>query len=161
MLLLIVAFVAFLFVTSVIASQVINSYNHSVSERQQELRNQADGRPNIQFSGSNGSHTMSLLHFLTLFIFIALLRAKKFLIPAFLTLFYAIVFIYGLSVRYYGGLLGGEEFSPKVGFLERLLREANTLDYLAGLFISILLIWQILILMRIFIKTLQRKNLPE
>jgi len=35
---------------------------------------------------------------------------------------------------------------------------ADTFDYLAAVFISILLFWQISILLRIFIKILQRKK---
>ena len=98
------------------------------------------------------------LHFLTLFIFISLLKTKRFLLSSFLTIFYAIVFIYGLSARFNGRRLGGEEFSPKVDFLKQLYIEANSFDYLAALFISILLFWQISILLRMLIKTLQRKT---
>lgn len=101
---------------------------------------------------------MPLLHFLTLFIFLTLLKTKKFLLPLFLTVFYVPVFIYGLSASYYESLLGGEEFSPKVDFFTRVYCAADGSDYLAALFISILLFWQISILLRVLIKTLQRKT---
>lgn len=144
-LLLIVAFTALVFVLSIFTSELIRIHNLS----------------NSPFSGSIGANTMPGLHFLTFFIFIALFKTKRFLLSSFLTIFYANVFIYGLSARYYAKLLGGEEFSPKVDFFDRLYREANSFDYLAAFFISILLFWQILILLRMLVKTLQKeKALP-
>jgi hypothetical protein len=155
-LLLIFAFAAVIYVLSTFSWEVAKTYNHSVVEEQQEIRSRADGKFGLRFSGGIGANTMPGLHFLTLFIFIALLKTKRFLLSSFLTIFYAVVFIYGLSVRYYGSLLGGEEFSPKGSFFERLYREANSFDYLAALFISILLFWQISILLRMLVKTLQK-----
>lgn len=157
-LLLIFAFLVFGFVLSVFTSQVISSYNYSISEEQSELKSQADGKPHPRFSGFNGPNVIPGLHLLTLFIFIALLKTKKFLLSSFLTVFYAIVFIYGLSARFNGRRLGGEEFSPKVDFLKQLYLEADSFDYLVFLFVSILLFWQFSILLRMLIKTLQRKN---
>ncbi|MCY7348939.1 MAG: hypothetical protein LH614_22340 [Pyrinomonadaceae bacterium] len=78
---------------------------------------------------------------------------------SFLTIFYAVVFIYGLSARYNGARLGGEEFSPQVDFFDQVYRAAGGLDYIAVFFISVLLFWQISILLRMLVKTLQRK--PE
>ncbi|MBA3334382.1 MAG: hypothetical protein H0T08_02105 [Acidobacteria bacterium] len=143
-LLLTVAFTAFIFVLTIITLQVVVSYNYSVS--------------NNRFSGTNDTIKIPLFHFLTLFIFIALLKTKRFLLPLFLTVFYAFVFIYGLSVRYNAGRVGGEEFSPKVAFLDQVYRGADNFDYIAAVFISILLFWQISILLRMLIKTLQRKT---
>ena len=68
------------------------------------------------------------------------------------------MFIYGISARFNGSRLGGEEFSPKVDFLDQIYFEANSFDYLAAVLISILLFWQISILLRILIKTLQGKS---
>jgi hypothetical protein len=99
---------------------------------------------------------MPLFHFLTLFIFIAVRKTKRFLLSLFLTVFYAFLFIYGLSARYNAGRLGGEEFSPKVAFLDQVYRGADNIDCIAAVFISILLFWQISILLRMLIKTLQR-----
>ncbi len=141
-LLLIVAFIAFIFVALTFCGDLIKDHNY----------NREGG-----FSGS-GPLVIPLLHFLTLFIFIALFKTKRFLLSSFLTVFYAIVFIYGLSARYNGSRLGGEEFSPKVDFLDQVYRGANSFDYLASLFISILLFWQISILLRMLIKTTRRKN---
>ena len=140
-LLLIFAFATFVFVLSVFIYDAIRIDNLS----------------NSPFSGSV-VRTLPGLHFLTLFIFIALLKTKRFILSSFLTSFYAVVFIYGLSISYYGRLLGGEEFSPKVGFYQRLYRQANSFDYLAAFFISILLFWQISILLRMLIKTLQKEQ---
>ncbi len=113
----------------------------------------------ISFAACGGiDYRVPLLHCLTFFIFVALLKTKRFILPSFLTIFYAVVFIYGLSARYDGSRLGGEEFSPKVDFLDKVYRAATDFDYLAALFISILLFWQISILLRMLIKTSQRKT---
>ncbi len=157
-LLLIVAFLAFVFVASTFCWDIIRDYNYFVSKEQQSLEHLANYNRVGGISGSSQITVMPLLHFLTLFIFLALLKTKKFLLPLFLTVFYATVFIYGLSASYYESLLGGEEFSPKVDFFTRVYRVADGSDYLAAFFISILLFWQISILLRMLIKTLQRKT---
>ena len=145
-LLLLVTFLSFSFVFTVFACQVFQTYYDFIV--------------NIspQFSGGAGAFRVPGLHLLTLFIFIALLKTKRFLLPSFLTVLYTFVFIYGLSVRYKAGQLGGEEFSPKVAFLDQVFRAANSFDYLAAFFISILLFWQISILLRMLIKTLQKET---
>jgi hypothetical protein len=138
--LLIFAFAAFVFVLSGFASEFIKSHNTSGSLFPYYPTYPAG------------------LHFLTFFIFIALLKTKRYLLPLFLTVFYAVVFVYGLSMRYDGARLGGEEFSPKVDFLDKVYRAATDYDYIVALFISILLFWQISILLRMLIKTSQKEN---
>ncbi len=155
---MIVAFVAFIFVASAFCYGIIEDYNYFVYDQQQRLESLANYNQEGGFSGSGSTVAIPLLHFLTLFIFIALLKTKKFLLSSFLTIFYAVVFIYGLSASYNASQLGGEEFSPKVAFLDQVYRGADNFDYFAAVFISILLFWQISILLRMLIKTLQRKN---
>ena len=115
-----------------------------------------------ELSNSRFSHSINpdrgLLHFLTFFIFLALLKTKRFLLSTFLTIFYAFVFVYGISAGYYARRLGGEEFSPKVYFFDSVYRGADIFEYVAALFISILLFWQISILLRMLIKTLQKER---
>ena len=147
-LLLIVAFIAFIIFSAIFAGQVTEAYDNFFADRTSKIR----------FSGSGNQFQAPLFHLLTLFIFAAILKTKRFLLSSFLTVFYALVFIYGLSARYDGGLLGGEEFSPKVDFLDKVYRAATDFDYLAALFISILLFWQISILLRMLIRTLQKES---
>ncbi|HLM59383.1 MAG TPA: hypothetical protein VK308_01140 [Pyrinomonadaceae bacterium] len=156
---IIVAFAAFVFAFSIFSIQTIKDYNNAILEEQHKLNRLANNTQSISFTACGGmDYRVPFLHFLTLFIFLALYKTKRFLLPSFLTVFYAAVFIYGLSARYDGARLGGEEFSPKVDFLDKVCRAATDFDYLAALFISILLFWQISILLRILIKTLQRKT---
>jgi len=157
-LLLIVSFIAFIFVALTFCCDIIKDYNYSIYKEQQSLEHLANYNRVGGISGSSPITVLPLIHFLTLFIFLALLKTKKFLLPLFLTVFYATVFIYGLSASYYEGLLGGEEFSPKVDFFTRVYRVADGSDCLAALFILILLFWHISILLRMLIKTLQRKT---
>jgi len=157
--LLIVAFTAFVFALSIFSLQGIKDYNNAISKEQNELERLANNEPIISFSACGGmDYRVPFFHFLTFFILVALLKTKRFLLPSFLTVFYAIIFIYGLSARYDGSRLGGEEFSPKVDFLDKVYRAATNFDYVAAFFISTLLFWQISILLRILIKTLQRKT---
>lgn len=157
-LLLVVAFISFIFVALTFCYGIAKDYNYSVYKQQQRVEHLASYNREGGISGSNPRIIMPGLHFFTLFIFIALLKTKRFLLSSFLTVFYAIVFIYGLSAIYNGGRLGGEEFSPKVDFFDQVYLAANGFDYLAAFFISILLFWQISILLRMLIKTLQRTN---
>ena len=146
--LLTVAFIAFIIVLSIFAWQASAAYDNFFAERASRIR----------FSGSANEFQTPPFHLLTLFIFVAILKTKRFLLSAFLTVLYAVVFIYGLSAGYDGGRLGGEEFSPKVDFLDKVYRAAFDFDYVAALFISILLFWQISILLRMLIKTLQKER---
>nr|MBA2736869.1 hypothetical protein [Pyrinomonadaceae bacterium] len=157
-LLLVVAFIAFVFVALTFCYAIVKDYNYSVNKEQQRLEYLANYNREGGMSGSSPVLIVPLLHFLTLFIFLALFKTKRFLVPLFLTVFYATVFIYGLSESYYAGLLGGEEFSPKVDFFARIYRVADNSDYLVAIFISILLFWQISILLRMLIKTSQKES---
>jgi len=157
-LLSLVAFTSFVFALSIISLQGIKDYNDAISKEQNKFERLANNEPILSFSACGGmDYRVPFLHFLTLFIFVALLKTKRVILSSFLTIFYAVVFIYGLSARYDGSRLGGEEFSPKVDFFDKVYRAATDFDYLAALFISILLFWQISILLRMLIKTLQRK----
>lgn len=141
-LLLIVALTAFVYILSAFIWRIVEIYDYSVSEP--------------QFSGRQDNLPAGL-HFLTLFIFVALLVTKRFLLSSFLTVFYAVIFIYGLSARHDGARLGGEEHLPKIDFLDQVYRVATDFDCIAALFISTLLFWQISILLRMLIKTSHRK----
>lgn len=153
------AFVVFGFVLLFISLSIIQDYNYSVSETQKELMSQANAQSNIKFSGGNGLTFFPLFHLLTFFIFVAVFKTKRFLLPLLLTILYTFLFIYGLSARFKGSQLGGEEFSPKVDLHRQLYYAADGYDYFAALFILILLFWQISILLRMLIKTSQRKNI--
>ena len=106
------AFIVFLFVLLFISLSIINEYNYSVTELLKELTSQANATPKISFSGGNGLTFFPLFHLLTFFIFLAILKTKRFLLSFLLTIFYTFIFIYGLSARFKGRQLGGEKFSP-------------------------------------------------
>lgn len=158
-LLLVLCFIYLIFVSSIVSFQIVEDYNYAVSERQMDLKNQAIGEQTPQFSNDSIDQRFPGLHLLTLFIFLALFKTRKFIISSFLTTFYGVVFVCGLYGKYKFGFLGGEDFAPKFDTFDRIYRMANGFEYLAAFFISILFFWQISILLRILIKTLQRK--PE
>jgi hypothetical protein len=153
------AFVVFLFVLLFISLSIINDFNYSVSEVQKELKSQASpDEPRINLSGGSGLTFFPLFQLLTFFIFVALFKAKRFLLPFLLTIFYTFIFIYALSARFKGRQLGGEEFSPQVDLHEQLYYASNGYDFFSAIFILILLFWQISILLRMLIKTSQKEN---
>lgn len=156
-LLLIVAFTAFVYVVSAFTFEAVNGYNQYISEQQNVLKNQADGKPNLRFSGTDGINQIPGLHILTLFIFAALLKTKRFLLPVILTVFYATGFIYSLFVRANYSGFDSPNFLQS-SFFEQIYLVSNLFDFLAFFFILILLFWQISILLRMLIKTLQRKR---
>jgi hypothetical protein len=153
-LLLTFAFLFFGFIALTFANNSLHSYNPSVSEQFEDSNSYPSNQHRLSYPIE--THQIPGLHFFTLFIFIVLLKTKRFLLSTLLTIFYAIVFVYGLSVRFTSIHLGGDEFAPKVNFLDQIYFEANGFDYSAAVLISILLFWQISILLRMLIKTLQR-----
>ncbi len=124
----------------------------------EEVISQPNAMPKVKLSGDNGLMIFPPFHLITFFIFLAILKTKRFLLSFLLTIFYAFIFIYGLSARFKGGQLGGEEFSPKVDLHLEIYYAANGYDYFAAFFISILLFWQISILLRMLIKTSQKES---
>lgn len=156
-LLLTFAFIAFIFVISTFTFQAIKSYNDYVSDYQEKIKSQANGNPSLSFSGSNGTYQIAGLHFLTLFIFLSLIKTKRFLLPFILTSFYFIVFIYGLYYKINYSGFDSPKFINSTLF-NQIYLVANLFDYIAFVFISILLFWQTSILLRMLIKTSQRKN---
>lgn len=156
-LLLIVAFSAFAFVVSTFTFHFVKSYNDYIIEQHKELKSRADNEPYMSFSGGNSIHQIPGHHFLILFVFLSLLKTKRFLLPAILTVFYTSVFIYGLFVR--ASYIGFD--SPNYlqsSLIEQFYFVANPFDFFAFIIISILLFWHISILLRMLIITSQRKN---
>lgn len=141
-LLLITSFASFLFVASIFVLHAVQNINCT----------------NSGFSGCHRKIVMPGLHIFTLFIFFALLKTKRFLLSSSLNLLYAVFFIFGLYTRF-GLPLLEEDFVPEVSFFARIYRAAEYFDYLSGLFISILLFWQISILLRMLFKNTRKINL--
>ena len=155
----IIAFAGFLFVFTTFSFEHIADYNYAVSKEQNKLESLSNNQQVLSFSACGGvDYRIAPFHFFTLFIFLSILKSRKFLLSSFLTLFYAVIFIYGLSAKFKGARLGGEKFSPHVDFLDQVFRAAGISDYIIAFFISGLLFWQISILLRMLIKTLQRKT---
>ena len=156
-LLVLVAFVLFTFISSVLILDVINSYNYAVLEGQRNLMSHANGEPIIRFSGGSGQ-MMPGFHILSLFVFVALFRSKRFIVSLFFTIFYSTILIYEIGLRYDYGLLGGEVYLPKLDFIQKLYRGADPFDYIIALFLLILLLWHSSIFIRVFHKFVHRKN---
>lgn len=132
----VVAFIWVILVVSNFCSEVINTYNDAVSEQQKELATQA-GSNVIRFSGCFPCCSMPGFHFVSIFIFIALIKPKRFITSLLLTFSY-------LSMEFY--------------FIHKIYYCFGNFDVLASVFILVLLFWQISILFRILIKSLQRKS---
>jgi len=161
-LLLIVAFMTFVFAFSNFTSQTIQNYNDSVSKQQEELKEKANkANDEISFglyilgrADLRPFYNLSLI-FLSLFIFLALKKSKIFLLSSLFTVCSFLIF-FAWFVDYNHAINSNETKPPTV--LERLLIIASIFDYIVFVCVSILLFWQISILLRMLIKTLQRKT---
>jgi hypothetical protein len=137
-LLLIIVFVSFILSLSNLAYQIVEINNKSNPYGLSE----APARP------------LLLFNFLTLFIFIVLFFSKRFLISSILTLCSFIIFAY----EFYSAvkiILLYKPF-PELSLIEQFLIIGNYFDYIVFFLVSILLFWQISILLRMLVKTLQK-----
>lgn len=148
--LLIFAFAAFMFVFSVIFLDIIET-----------IENQ-----NSAFAIDYVRHTLGGFHLITLFIFLSLLGARKFVFSTLLTSVYFFLIFYAVRIRYEDDVILSSPnlhffLLEEVSFIEKILTIFSTYDYIAVFFASTLLFWQISILLRMLIKTLQKdKFLP-
>lgn len=153
--LLILGLLASVFAFSSLAFTSINAFNESVAEEQMRLGLEANGYSVFEFYSFVRGSFFPLFCILSLFIFVALLKTKIFAVSSLLTLLNFSMFIYEIYLR--RGIFFDESFA-NFGFIEKLFIIGNIFDYLTFLIVSILLFWQISILLRMLIKTSQRKN---
>ena len=111
--LLIFTFIAFVFVLSGFASEVIKVLN-------------ASGSLFLYFPTYPAR-----LHFLTFFIFIALLKTKRFLLSSFLTVLYACIFVYSFFERVKYSGFDSDSFLNS-SLIEQLYLVASDFDFIAA-----------------------------
>jgi hypothetical protein len=143
--LLIFAFTIFGFAFSISLAELIENYRQASYQTQFEFSNCA-----IQFS-------FPLAYLSSIFIITALFFTRKFLLSSFLTVSYILLIVYAIYFRFEtfaDSMFGELDF----GFLEQMNQVVYYYDFIIFTFTFILLFWQISILLRILIKTLQRKN---
>ena len=159
-LLLIVAFIALILALSSFVSFSIETYNKQVQAEQIELKEKANGEY-ISFGiygdwgDSRPLYRFSFI-FPTLFTFLILRKTRLIIFSLFFTSIPFFIFIYWFFKINHA--ISTNETLSKLTVLDRIFTIATTFDYVVFLFISILLFWQISILLRMLIKTLQRKT---
>jgi len=159
-LLLIVAFIAFIFAFTNCASDTLEKYNQQIQEEQIELKDKANGNYaafSVYDNGWDGHPLIRFaLVFLTVLIFLALRKTRKFIFSMYFTIVPFLIFIrWFIKINY---AISTNETAHEYSVLDRIFTVATTFDYIVFLFVSILLFWQISILLRMLIKTLQRKT---
>ncbi len=143
--LLIIAFTIFVFAFSVFSTEVIADYNRAVSETK------------FEFSNCAISYSFPPAYLSSIFIFIALLLTKRFFLSVVLTLSYILLIVYAIRVRF--ETFADSRFGElSFGFTEQMESTVFYYDYIIFTFTLILLFWQISILLRMLIKTLQGKT---
>lgn len=157
--LIIFASIIFAFTLINLGSIVIEDFNNSVKDKQEELRREADGNKfgnGIDFSicGFPRINFVPHFRFLSILVVIFLIFEKTILYASLCSFLSFCAFSYENYSRfnYYF------ENQIDLTFLETLNQIARPLDYVVFLLISILLFWQISILLRMLIKSLQRKT---
>lgn len=156
-LLLTAAFMIFALAFSNLTLQSIDKYNNYVSEKQEKLERQANKEPTFEFYSFGRKSGIPFLNLISIFIFITLSKSKNYIISFLLVAFTFSFFIYEL-LHGFRIFLYDNSF-PELNLIQRLSLIGNPFDYAVFLLVSILLFWQISILLRILIKTTQRK--PE
>jgi len=160
-LLLIFAFILFILAFTNFVCDSIESYNKRFQEEQIELKEKANNNGN-SFGiygdwGANRPWYRFSFIFLTLLAFLTLQKIRVFIFPLFITIVPFSIFAYWFIRTY--NLIVIDEFVSRHKGLDRTLIIATVFDYLIFFFVSILLFWQISILLRMLIKTLQRKSI--
>jgi len=107
----------------------------------------------VLYDISRGS-LLPTFNFLTLGIFIALFKSRRFIISSLMTSLSFIIFAYEFYSRV--RIILRDDPFPELSLTEQLLMIANYFDYTVFLIVSVLLFWQISILLRMLIKTLQK-----
>ncbi len=157
--LLIVAFLTFVFAFASFTFSLIEIHNTFVAEEQKDLQRQA----NNVILGIYTFVRAPIAPFLTLaetllsvFTFLSLLKARKFLSSSFFIILSFLIFIFWfVDTR---NSIPSLEVPSSVKGCDKILSDANSLDFIVLSLVSILLFWQISILLRMLIKTLQRKT---
>lgn len=160
-LLLSVAFFTFALACGSFINNVIESYNDSVSESQNELLRDANKKAGeisfgiYEIARADMRPWFRLLQiFLLGLTFLASRKTKRFLLPS-LFIFLSFLILVSWFIDYNHAISMNETKPEKL--TERLLLIGSYLDFLTFAFVSILLFWQISILYRIFSKTRQNK----
>jgi len=144
------------FVFAVFAEEIVRNYNIGVAEVQREFMSQAGGLERIRFSGG-GPQLPAGLHFLAFPVTFFVVIAKRFFLSTLLTLFYAACFAWSIFTRlYWDGY--GQPFPFSGDLLDGIYRRTDLFDQIAACFISVLLVWQTTILIRIYTNFRQTKN---
>ena len=69
-----------LIVLAPISSEIIDNYNDSVGDQQYELKCQSEPSKCVRFAADHQKRSHPLFHLLALFIFIGIVRAKRYLV---------------------------------------------------------------------------------
>lgn len=161
-LLLTLAFLCFLFSIFNFSGCLINKYNSYVSEKQSDMEAQANDDVHFAIYSFERPPLNPLFSFVNIFLlsfaFINLYKSKRFLLSSFFTSISFYFFIYLIiDTR---RLIGAEEEDSTLPLtnLDRIIYKASYLEFACYLTVSILLFWQISILLRMLIRNSQRKN---
>ena len=93
-------------------------------------------------------------HILTLFIFLAVVFARSYIVALFLTLVYLIVHVWGTYLRMQGCFLGGD-ICPPISIFTKLIARYTWADWFASFVIPITLVW---LVYSLFINQHQRRS---
>ncbi len=131
-----------------ISAGFVDDYNNSVRNHQEELNCLSNPRECVKVSAVYQAKSIPLFHLLTPFIFVAIVKAKRFIVSFLLTLTYVGFFVYATYVQYSYGCFLGEDICPPISFGGRLARVGDPFNIFTGTVILILLFWLASILLR-------------
>lgn len=154
-------FIWVVFILSVFCWEAVTDYNDAVFSQQVELAELKGIITKNSFAVDAVPKTFLSIHFISVFILILTAVSKRIFFSTIITIFYFCALIYAVVSRhdkFFNSFFGDEDYSANVSLFRKFDVAANDVDVLAVLFISILLFWQISILLRMLINKSQRKN---
>src|SRR5687768_808819 len=116
---LLLSFIVFAFFASSLLPAIIDNYNESVAETQRELLREAGSAQSISFGISDCRRLPAGLHLMTFFIFLSLLRPKRFIAATVLALFYLGLMLFALYLRVGYTGFGTWSYSSYSAFFDR------------------------------------------
>lgn len=142
-----------LFLAIVIAAityDLVRAYNSQILDQQLALEAAANQTSRVRLSGSSPSITFAGMHLLIIPIFLSIVFGKKFVLALLLAFVHTALFFYSFVPRYWKGGLGSRDFAPEHTYIQMFRTEATAIDYVALVFLSMLVIWLMSIVIRTF-----------
>lgn len=145
---LVFSFLIATLIALIITTDLIISYNGLVEQSQKILQSNAGDQKVILFSGHGYYFTVGGFNLITFFIFLSLIRPRRYIASTFFIFSYAAMYTYAIHSRLDGeGAYGGKDFFTDKWY--ELYIKTDLFDYMIAVIIITFITWQLSIIWRI------------